>query len=211
MNQITVLLADDQTIIRDGLRALLETNPDIQVVAEAKNGMEAYEQTRIHSPQVVLMDIRMPQTGGVEATHLIKRDFPETAVLVLTTFDDDESILGAITHGASGYLLKDISGVKLAEAIRDTVQGSVILPGNIASKITKHIGRQGKAETSLEDFTQREQDIIRLLMQGKSNQEIAQTLFLTVGTVKNYISQIYSKAGITDRANAILHFKQLGF
>lgn len=211
MNQITVLLADDQTIIRDGLRALLETNPDIQVVAEAKNGMEAYEQTRIHRPQVVLMDIRMPQTGGVEATHLIKRDFPETAVLVLTTFDDDESILGAITHGASGYLLKDISGVKLAEAIRDTVQGSVILPGNIAAKITKHIGRQGKAETSLEDFTQREQDIIRLLMQGKSNQEIAQTLFLTVGTVKNYISQIYSKAEITDRANAILHFKQLGF
>ena len=211
MNQITVLLADDQTIIRDGLRALLETNPDIQVVAEAKNGMEAYEQTKIHRPQVVLMDIRMPQMGGVEATRLIKRDFPETAVLVLTTFDDDESILGAITHGASGYLLKDICGAKLAEAIRETVQGSVILPGNIAAKITRHIGRQGKAESSLEDFTQREQDIIRLLMQGKSNQEIAQTLFLTVGTVKNYISQIYSKAGITDRANAILYFKELGF
>jgi len=211
MNQITILLADDQTIIRDGLRALLEANTDIQVVSEAKNGIEAYEQTKIHHPQVVLMDIRMPQMGGVEATRLIKRDFPETAVLVLTTFDDDESILGAITHGASGYLLKDISGVKLAEAVRDTVRGSVILPGNIAAKITKHIGRHGKPETSLEDFTQREQDIIRLLMQGKSNQEIAQTLFLTVGTVKNYISQIYSKAGITDRANAILHFKQLGF
>ncbi|MGI6190047.1 MAG: response regulator transcription factor [Clostridiales bacterium] len=211
MNQITVLLADDQTIIRDGLRALLETNPDIQVVAEARNGMEAYEQTEIHHPQVVLMDIRMPEMGGVEATRLIKRDFPETAVLVLTTFDDDESILGAIAHGASGYLLKDISGIKLADAIRDTVQGSIILPGNIAAKITKHIGRQGKTEISLEDFTRREQDIIRLLMQGKSNQEIAQTLFLTVGTVKNYVSQIYSKAGITDRANAILHFKKLGF
>lgn len=211
MNRITVLLADDQTIIRDGLRALLETNPDIYVVAEAKNGMEAYELTGIHRPQVVLMDIRMPQMGGVEATRLIKRDFPETAVLVLTTFDDDESILGAITHGASGYLLKDISGIKLAEAIRDTVQGSVILPVNIAAKITKHIGRQGKAETSLEDFTQREQDIIRLLMQGKSNQEIARTLFLTVGTVKNYISQIYGKAGVSDRANAVLLFKELGF
>ena len=157
------------------------------------------------------MDIRMPEMGGVEATRLIKRDFPETAVLVLTTFDDDESILGAIAHGASGYLLKDISGIKLADAIRDTVQGSIILPGNIAAKITKHIGRQGKTEISLEDFTRREQDIIRLLMQGKSNQEIAQTLFLTVGTVKNYVSQIYSKAGITDRANAILHFKKLGF
>ena len=211
MNQITVLLADDQTIIRDGLRALLEASPDIQVLAEAANGMEAYEQTRIHRPQVVLMDIRMPQIGGVEATRLIKRDFPETTVLILTTFDDDESILGAIAHGASGYLLKDISGAKLAEAIRDAVRGSVILPGNIAAKITKHIGRQGRAETSLSDFTQREQDIIRLLMQGKSNQEIAQTLFLTVGTVKNYISQIYSKAGISDRANAVLFFKELGF
>lgn len=211
MNKITVLLADDQTIIRDGLRALLETNSDIQIVAEAKNGMEAYEQTKIHRPQVVLMDIRMPVMNGVEATRLIKQDFPETAVLVLTTFDDDESILCAITYGASGYLLKDISGVKLAEAIRDTVQGNVILPGNIAAKIVGHIGRPGKVETKLEDFTQREQDIIRLLMEGKSNQEIAQTLFLTVGTVKNYISQIYSKAGISDRANAILYFKQLGF
>jgi DNA-binding NarL/FixJ family response regulator len=211
MNPITILLADDQTIIRDGLRALLETNADIRVVAEAKNGMEAYEQTKIHQPQVVLMDIRMPQMGGVEATRLIKRDFPETAVLVLTTYDDDESILGAIANGASGYLLKDISGAKLAEAICDTVCGSVILPGNIAAKITKHIGTQGKPEMSLSDFSPREQDIIRLLIQGKSNQEIARTLFLTVGTVKNYISQIYGKAGITDRANAILHFKRMGF
>lgn len=211
MNRITVLLADDQTIIRDGLRALLETYPDIRVVAEAGNGTDAYEKTKIYRPQVVLMDIRMPQMGGVEATRLIKQDFPETAVLVLTTFDDDESILGAITQGASGYLLKDISGVKLADAIRDAVGGSVILPGNIAAKITKHIGRKGKPETTLSDFTQREQDIIRLMMQGKTNQEIANTLFLTVGTVKNYISQIYSKAGIPDRANAILHFKELGF
>jgi DNA-binding NarL/FixJ family response regulator len=211
VNQIKVLLADDQTIIREGLRALLEGNPDIMVVAEARNGMEAYEQTGIHHPQVVLMDIRMPQMGGVEATRMIKQDFPETAVLILTTYDDDESIIGAITHGASGYLLKDISGAKLSEAVRDAARGSVILPGNIAAKITKHIGMQRRADISLSDFTQREQDIIRLLILGKSNQEIAQTLFLSVGTVKNYISQIYGKAGITDRANAILYFKELGF
>lgn len=211
MNQIKVLLADDQTIIREGLRALLEGNPDIMVVAEARNGMEAYEQTGIHHPQVVLMDIRMPQMGGVEATRMIKQDFPETAVLILTTYDDDKSIIGAITHGASGYLLKDISGAKLSEAVRDAARGSVILPGNIAAKITRHIGMQRRADISLSDFTQREQDIIRLLILGKSNQEIAQTLFLSVGTVKNYISQIYGKAGITDRANAILYFKELGF
>ncbi len=211
MNQITVLLVDDQTIIRDGLRALLGAYPDIKVVAEAGNGKDAYEQTKKHRPQVVLMDIRMPQMGGVEATHLIKQDFPETAVLVLTTFDDDESILGAMAHGASGYLLKDIGGRQLYEAIRDAARGSVILPGNIAAKITKHISRQGRPEIALSDFTHREQEIIHLLMQGKSNQEIAQMLFLTIGTVKNYISQIYSKAGITDRANAILHFKHMGF
>jgi len=211
VNQIKVLLADDQTIIREGLRALLEGNPDIMVVAEARNGMEAYEQTGIHHPQVVLMDIRMPQMGGVEATRMIKQDFPETAVLILTTYDDDKSIIGAITHGASGYLLKDISGAKLSEAVRDAARGSVILPGNIAAKITRHIGMQRRADISLSDFTQREQDIIRLLILGKSNQEIAQTLFLSVGTVKNYISQIYGKAGITDRANAILYFKELGF
>jgi DNA-binding NarL/FixJ family response regulator len=208
---ITVLLVDDQTLIRDGLRALLGTYPDLVVVAEAQNGADAYEQVKIHRPQVVLMDIRMPLMGGVEATHLIKNDFPETAVLVLTTFDDDESILGAITHGAVGYLLKDIGGAKLADAIRDAARGSVILPGNIAAKITRHIGRPGKPEVTPSDFTRREQDIIRLLMQGKSNQDIANTLFLTIGTVKNYMSQIYSKAGVSDRANAVLYFRDMGF
>lgn len=211
MNPITVLLADDQTIIRDGLRAILGTYSDILVVAEAENGMEAYEQSKVHNPDVILMDIRMPQIDGVEATRLIKQDFPETVILMLTTFDDDESILGAITYGASGYLLKDISGAKLADAIRDAARGSVILPGNIAAKITKHINWQGCPKTPLSDFTMREQEIIRLLIQGKSNQEIARMLFLTVGTVKNYVSQIYSKADISDRANAILYFKELGF
>ncbi|HHT91871.1 MAG: response regulator transcription factor [Bacillota bacterium] len=211
MKPITVLLVDDQTLIRDGLRALLGTYPDLVVVAEAQNGADAYEQVKIHRPQVVLMDIRMPLMGGVEATHLIKNDFPETAVLVLTTFDDDESILGAITHGAIGYLLKDIGGAKLADAIRDAARGSVILPGNIAAKITRHIGRPGKPEVTPSDFTRREQDIIRLLMQGKSNQDIANTLFLTIGTVKNYMSQIYSKAGVSDRANAVLYFRDMGF
>jgi DNA-binding NarL/FixJ family response regulator len=181
------------------------------VVAEAENGMEAYEQSKVHHPDVILMDIRMPQMDGVEATRLIKQDFPETVILMLTTFDDDESILGAITYGASGYLLKDISGAKLADAIRDAARGSVILPGNIAAKITKHINWQGCPKTPLSDFTMREQEIIRLLIQGKSNQEIARMLFLTVGTVKNYVSQIYSKADISDRANAILYFKELGF
>jgi DNA-binding NarL/FixJ family response regulator len=135
---------------------------------------------------------------------------PETIIIVLTTFDDDAYIINAMTFGASEYLLKDIGSEKLIEAIHDGVKGNIILPGRIASKITSRITQTGTSKTELQDFTEREQEIIRLLMLGKSNKEIAETLFLTVGTVKNYISQIYSKAEVTDRANAVLFFKKLG-
>ncbi len=210
MSIIRVMLVDDQTIIRDGLRSLLEACSDIRVVAEAGNGKQAYELVSEHRPDIVLMDIRMPETDGVEATRLIKKDFPETIIIVLTTFDDDAYIINAMTFGASGYLLKDIGSEKLIEAIHDGVKGNIILPGRIASKITSRLTQTGTSKTELQDFTEREQEIIRLLMLGKSNKEIAETLFLTVGTVKNYISQIYSKAEVTDRANAVLFFKKLG-
>lgn len=211
MNKIRVLIVDDQTIIRDGLRALLEIYPDIQVVGEASNGEDAYEQVKQQHPDIILMDIRMPGINGVEATRRIKQDFPEAVILILTTFEDDEFILGAMTYGAAGYLLKDIGSLKLIESIREAVQGSLILPGRIASKITAHLLQQGNHELDFEDFTEREREIINLLIQGKSNKEIAHTLYLTIGTVKNYISQIYSKAGIKDRANAVLFFKKIGF
>lgn len=210
MSIIRVMLVDDQTIIRDGLRSLLEACSDIRVVAEVGNGKQAYELVSEHRPDIVLMDIRMPETDGVEATRLIKKDFPETIIIVLTTFDDDAYIINAMTFGASGYLLKDIGSEKLIEAIHDGVKGNIILPGRIASKITSRLTQTGTSKTELQDFTEREQEIIRLLMLGKSNKEIAETLFLTVGTVKNYISQIYSKAEVTDRANAVLFFKKLG-
>lgn len=210
MSIIKVMLVDDQTIIRDGLRSLLEACSDIRVIAEAGNGKQAYELVCEHRPDIVLMDIRMPETDGVEATRLIKKDFPETIIIVLTTFDDDAYIINAMTYGASGYLLKDIGSEKLIEAIHDGVKGNIILPGRIASKITSRLTQTGTSKTELRDFTEREQEIIRLLMLGKSNKEIAGILFLTVGTVKNYISQIYSKSGVTDRANAVLFFKKLG-
>lgn len=210
MSIIKVMLVDDQTIIRDGLRSLLEACSDIRVIAEAGNGKQAYELVCEHRPDIVLMDIRMPETDGVEATRLIKKDFPETIIIVLTTFDDDAYIINAMTYGASGYLLKDIGSEKLIEAIHDGVKGNIILPGRIASKITSRLTQTGTSKTELRDFTEREQEIIRLLILGKSNKEIAEILFLTVGTVKNYISQIYSKSGVTDRASAVLLFKKLG-
>lgn len=211
MNIIRILLADDQTIVRDGLRALLEAYPDIRVVAEAENGDQAYALTAEHRPQVVLMDVRMPGTDGVEATRRIKKDFPATVVIMLTTFDDDAYIINAMTYGASGYLLKDIGGAKLVEAIRDGLNGSILLPGRVAAKITSRLAPAGTSAVDPFDFTSREREIITLMLQGKSNKEIAELLYLSVGTVKNYISQIYGKAGVTDRANAVLLFKKLGF
>lgn len=207
---IRVLLADDQTIIRDGLRALLEAQADIQVAAEAGNGEEAYQQALKHRPDVVLMDIRMPVMDGVEATRLIKRVCPDIVIIVLTTFDDVDYIIQAMTHGAAGYLLKDIGSERLIQAIRDGLQGNIILPGRVAAKITSQLASSAPPEATLDDFTEREIEIIRLLTLGKSNREIADQLYLSVGTVKNYTSQIYAKIGVSDRGNAILFFRKLG-
>jgi DNA-binding NarL/FixJ family response regulator len=205
---IRVLIADDQKILREGLRALLGMKEDISVVGEAGDGREACELARQTKPDVVLMDIRMPQMDGVEATKVIKSELPKTAVIMLTTFDDDEYVIKAMTYGASGYLLKDIDSDKLIEAVRDGVNGSIILPGRIAAKITSRLSGSGGASY---DFSERETEIIRLLTAGKSNAEIAKALYLSTGTVKNYVSQIYLKLGVKDRANAVIALKKAGF
>jgi DNA-binding NarL/FixJ family response regulator len=211
VDKIRVLLADDQRIILDGLKALLEMNTLITVVDMAENGESAYEKTLKVSPDVVLMDIRMPKMDGVEATRLIKRDAPETVVIMLTTFDDDEYIIKAMTYGASGYLLKDIGSERLIEAIMDGVGGSIILPGNVAAKITARLREDASPDITTGDFTQRELDIISLMMKGMTNREISDELYLSIGTVKNYISQIYLKIDVNDRAKAVLQLKRMGF
>ena len=211
MKPIRILLVDDQTIIREGIRSLLTTHVDIAVVGEAGDGLLAVELAKGLKPDVVLMDIRMPKMDGVEATRAIKAELPDTVIIVLTTFDDDEYVINAMTYGATGYLLKDIGSDKLVEAIRDGLSGSIILPGRIAAKITAHLQTPSVLKASVEDFTQREIEIIRLMAAGQSNTEISKALFLTVGTVKNYISQIYLKLNVSDRANAVIAFKQMGF
>ncbi len=208
---IKVLLVDDQTIIRDGLRALLSMHADIEVAGEAGNGREAVELVRFLKPDIVLTDIRMPEMDGVEATQRIKKEFPDTVVIVLTTFDDDEYIIKAMTYGASGYLLKDMGADKLIEAIHDGLRGNIILPGRVAAKITSKLVGSAPADIAPGDFSEREIEIIRLMMQGKNNRDIAEALYLSTGTVKNYISQIYLKINVNDRANAVLAFKRLGF
>jgi DNA-binding NarL/FixJ family response regulator len=201
---------DDQHIIRDGLTSLIQTDPDLQVVGQASNGEEAVAFVDAHEVDVILMDIRMPKMNGVEATKHIRKSHPKIKIVILTTFDDDDYILEAMSNGASGYLLKDTSSDKLFTAIKDSVKGNVILPGEIALKIISHISTNEKKNVKLDDFSSREMDVIHLLVEGKTNTQIADTLFLTVGTVKNYLSQIYSKIDCVDRANAILVFKKMG-
>ncbi len=207
---IRVLLCDDQKILRDGLRALLQS-AEISVIGDASNGREAVEMALSLKPDVILMDIRMPELDGVEATRQIKQILPKTVIIVLTTFDDDEYIIKAMTYGASGYLLKDIDSTRLIQAIRDGMDGNIILPGRIAAKITSHLSGIGTSTPQADDFTEREIKIIRLLTAGRSNAEIAEALFLTTGTVKNYISQIYQKLGVSDRANAVIALKKIGY
>ncbi len=202
MSKIKVFLVDDQTIIRDGLKSLIESNPEFTVVGDAE--------VSSCQPDVVLMDIRMPVMNGVEATKCIKEKHKAIKIIILTTFDDDQFIIEAMQYGASGYLLKDIQADQLFKAMKDSLQGDIILPGQIALKIISHLSLKHKPKIDLSEFSPRELDIIRLLLEGQSNQQIADTLYLSTGTVKNYISQIYAKIDCTDRTQAVLYFKDLG-
>lgn len=210
---INVIIADDQTILRDGLKTILETDMEIEVVGMASNGQEAFELCEKVQPDIVLMDVRMPVMNGVEATKAIKEKYPKVHILILTTFDDEEYILEAMANGAAGYLLKDIDGEKLIQAVKDTVNGNLMLPAKVAAKLAAYVSKTMKKSketlstvkgNKTDDFTEREKEIIRLILEGKTNKEISNELFLSEGTVKNYISNIYSKIGAEDRVHAIM-------
>lgn len=212
MNKLKIILVDDQPILLEGLKSLITTCEDMEVIACAHDGQEAIELARKYQPDVILMDIRMPKMNGVEATKMIKSEFSQITVIILTTFEDDEYIIDALRYGASGYLLKDMGIHQLAQSIRDGVKGNLLLPTRIASKLTAHmIHSPSRVSSFKEEYTPREKEMIQLLVQGCTNQEIADRLFLSIGTVKNYLSQIYAKAQVTDRANAIIYFKHNGF
>jgi DNA-binding NarL/FixJ family response regulator len=209
--EIRVLLVDDQRLMREGLRTLLELHGDLHVVGEAGDGEQAEELTAQLQPRVVLMDLRMPHLDGVSATHRIKRRWPGVQVLVLTTFDDDELVFRSIEAGASGYLLKDVGSDALADAVRAASRGEAPLQPSVARKI---LGRLRSAASTaqpdlgqdppLERLSERELAILRLLGGGAANREIAARLALTEGTVKNYVSAILAKTGLHDRTQAAL-------
>lgn len=214
---IRVLIADDQELIRQSLSFVLDAQADIAMVGTASNGREAIELVRKEKPDVVLMDVRMPEVDGVECTRLIKTAHPQIKVIILTTFDDDEYVFGALRYGASGYLLKGVSVEELANAVREVVRGgSIIMPG-VASKALEMFARMARGSMQIPVDTQQtaslqenEWKVIREVGCGKSNKEIAAALCLSEGTVRNYLSSVLSKLDLRDRTQLAIWAVQTG-
>lgn len=208
MEEITVLLTDDHAIVRQGVRAFLETQPDLKVVGEAGSGEEAIRLCEQLAPDIVLMDLLMPGMGGVEATRRVKAISPRTQVIVLTSYHEDEHVLPAIRAGALSYLLKDAAAGEIATAIRKAALGEVTLSPAIAAQMMKAVtGERKPAEPSGPEspLTTRELEVIRLIADGLSNTEIAERLFLSEKTVKSHVSNILAKLHVTDRTQAAVY------
>ena len=210
--KIRVLLADDQSILADGIRSVLSSCPEIEVVGIAADGFEALAMLEKQKPDVILMDIRMPNMNGVIATQEIKRRHPEVKVLILTTFDDSDYILNAINNGASGYLLKDTSSSALIDAIKNAYAGDTILPAKIARRIADaakmvSTDREIRLKRAFA-LSDREVEIAVMIYEGFTNKQIASALKLTDGTSRNYISAIYVKLGVSSRSEAVAKMKE---
>jgi DNA-binding NarL/FixJ family response regulator len=201
---IRILVCDDQAIIRDGLALMLNLERDMQVVGMAEDGHDAIVLMEQHTPDLVLMDLKMPGVNGVEATRQIRRQYPTTKILVLTTYDDDSWIFDAIRAGANGYLLKDTPREQLIAAIRGTIAGKAYVDPDIASKLLLRVAsNQSQPATQITNkLTEREIDVLRLIAQGLSNSDIAKRIYLSEGTVRNHVSAILSKLNLADRTQA---------
>lgn len=206
---IRLILADDEKLIRSGLKIMLESTGDVTVVGEASRGREAYELCGEQEVDAVLMDIRMPESNGIEGTRLIKRDYPHVVVLMLTTFEDTEYIVQAMEMGASGYMLKDNDPEAIYEGLRVALTGKVVMDKKISQKLLTHRGVETDENLLRRfDLNQKELDIIRHVAEGLNNKEIAERMYLSEGTVKNNVSYILSKLELRDRTQlAIFAFE----
>lgn len=214
---IKVLIAEDQEIIRQSLEIMLGNKPGIEIVGTAENGREAIRLTRKLLPDVILMDIRMPELDGVQCIEIIKEALPQIKIIVLTTFDDDEYVFNALKNGASGYLLKGISVGELVEAIRIVYSGGALINPNIAAKVFKFFSHMANAdyrvnvdESVINDLSKNELKIIQYIGMGMSNKEITSKLKFSEGTVRNYISTILSKLNLRDRTQIAIYAVQSG-
>ncbi|MFB9280256.1 response regulator [Cohnella cellulosilytica] len=216
MDKISVVIADDQMLTREGLRTILELEEDIEVVGLAINGEEACELAERLQPTLVLLDIQMPVMDGLTALKRIKESSPNTRILILTTFVEADYIVEGIAGGASGYMLKDMDADKMIASIRDTVDGQFVLQASVANKLAARMnqlsgeyGRRQGAEARNVKLTEREEEIAGLMVRGLNNREIAEALGIAEGTVRNYISAMYGKIEAMDRAQAIMKLKEL--
>jgi len=204
MTKQRILLVDDHEVVRLGLKALIDRHPQLEVVAEAGTGREAVERVETYSPDVVVMDIRLPGGSGIDACEEITENYPNTKVIMLTTYAEDEMLFSAIRAGAAGYVLKQIGGEDLIRAIEAVGRGEALLDPAVTQRIFQEVRKAAKEEeaSAFASLTQQERHVLLLVSEGKTNREIAKALFLGEGTVRNYVSSILSKLGVSNRAEA---------
>ncbi|WP_298406217.1 response regulator transcription factor [uncultured Chloroflexus sp.] len=212
---IRILLADDQTLVRQGIQTLLDLEEDLIVVGAAANGQQALTMVEQMQPDVVLMDVRTPVMDGVAATGEITKRWPHIGVIILTTFDDDEYVIEGLKAGARGYMLKDADSSEIVEAVRIVARGEALIQPSITRKVlaefTRLAGRGAPAMLPLaEPLTEREMDVLRGIATGQSNREIADQLCISEGTVKNHVSSLLAKLAVRDRTQAIIRARKLG-
>jgi DNA-binding NarL/FixJ family response regulator len=212
MAPVRILIADDHPLVRSGMRALLGAAEDMEVVGEAATGEEAVTLAASLQPEVIVMDLRMPGINGIEATRRIMQAHPQIRILVVTLFEDDDSVFAALRAGARGYLLKDANEVEVLRAIRAVSSGDAIFSATIAQRLIDFFATPRPAQAALPfpDLTDREREILTLIAQGRSNAEIAQSLVISLKTVRNYISNIFSKLQVADRSHAIIRAREAG-
>lgn len=210
MDPIHILIADDHTLFRDGLRSLFASVPDTDVVGEAATGLEAVQQAEALQPDVVLMDIQMPGLNGIEATRQIVRTSPHIGVVVVTMFEDDDSVFASMRAGARGYVLKGADQEEMLRTIRAVARGEALFGPAIASRLMSYFSAPRAAPDVFPELTEREREVLGLIAQGHNNSEIAQRLVLSQKTVRNHVSNIFSKLQVADRAQAIVRAREAG-
>ena len=210
MDKIKLMIVDDHPVVRDGLVSILERQDDFQVVGQASNGLEAVERVLALQPDVILMDLRMPELDGVEAMRRISSERPETRFIVLTTYDSDQYIFDAIEAGAKGYLLKDTSREDLFEAVRAVHRGESGIEPGVAARVLDRFAQLSREEAQAPLLSEREVEVLQLMAKGSANKEIAVSLSITDSTVKTHVANIFQKLDVRGRTEAVTHALQMG-